>query len=839
MKKKGTSKIKLSVILGYILVVIVMTIGLIALYNNLVDFSNKRIRNEDMSELLIVGNTLSLLYEVESEQNLLTAESARQYFVIYDSVIPEVKNNLDRLKSFSDDDSRTLKLDSISTLMKSKSANLFEIASLLDSISQSPEIIIESDNRYVPRELNKEITDYLESNNLNNLNAAQSDTSIIAGERKGFFDRVRDVFIANPDSTIVIENRSVVSDNEFKLIVDTIINKVRFSERLDLSRQREFHNILIEKQEVMSHNNRMLTARIDELLKNIEQEEIRKSFLLIRERERTLSQSQNTMLLVSLLSIVIAIFFTLLFLIDINRSQRYRTQLELSNKRVMDLLDYREKMMLTISHDIKAPTGSILGFIDLMTEEDDAEKNKSYLNNMKISAEHVLQLVSKLLDYHKLDKGSWQLQEFHFDIYTLIEESTNSFMPLAEKKGLDYKVDNQIPIKMFCYGDSYVLRQIVNNLISNAVKYTWQGGVTVTAIIKVSEDKNVLVFSVADTGEGIDIEDQKTIFNEFKQIKSISENDNRIEGSGLGLAITKGFVKELNGDLHLYSTKDIGSEFVVKIPLKSMPEESRGFGIDSEEKDLEDVFLLYVDDDIIQLKMMSEIALKKKINCVIESNPDNVLAILNTNKFDILFIDIQLGGKSGFDLVNKIKNEANILNKETPIIALSARSDISRADVQTFGFTDFMSKPFNINQIYELIRFYVKDEASSNETQIEGIENNNNENIKPKGVSAIYDFVKDDTRVSSEILKSFIMEARECEIVYKDAFSNDDIVKAGNISHKMLPLFRMIGEERVVNLMEQLENHDQLNLEDKEYLLEAIKNSIIEGTELIRDLNNE
>ena len=114
----------------------------------------------------------------------------------------------------------------------------------------------------------------------------------------------------------------------------------------------------------------------------------------------------------------------------------------------------------------------------------------------------------------------------------------------------------------------------------------------------------------------------------------------------------------------------------------------------------------------------------------------------------------------------------------------------------------------------------MKDEASSNETQIEGIENNNNENIKPKGVSAIYDFVKDDTRVSSEILKSFIMEARECEIVYKDAFSNDDIVKAGNI-------------------MEQLENHDQLNLEDKEYLLEAIKNSIIEGTELIRDLNNE
>lgn len=830
MRKIGSSKIKLSVILGYILVVSVMTIGLIALYNNLVDFSNKKIRNEDMSELMFVGNILSLLYEVESEEDLLTAESAKQYYIRYDSLIPEVKENLYRLKEFTDDNSRKLQLDTIGLLMENKSANLSDISSLLDSLSQSPEIITESESRFVPRELNRSITDYLEKKNLNSPNTAQSDTSVIARDRKGFFDRVRDVFVANPDSTIVIENRSVVSDNEFRLIVDTIINKVRYSERLDLRKQREFHTALIRRQEVMSHTNRMLTARIDELLKNIEQEEMRKSLMLISDRERTLSQSQNTMLAVSLLSIVIAIFFAILFLIDINRSQRYRTQLELSNKRIMDLLDYREKLMLTISHDIKAPTGSILGFIDLMADEKDNKKSDSYLQNMKSSAEHVLQLVSTLLDFHKLDKGSWQLQESDFNLFSLIEETTNSFRPLAEKKGLTYKVENKLPEKMLCYGDSYVLRQIFNNLISNAVKYTSQGGITIIASV-IPDDRGILNFVVKDTGVGIDVEDHKVIFNEFKQVNNNKDTREHIDGSGLGLAITNGFVKELNGEIHLKSVKGEGSEFVVEIPLKPIPEDKQSVADDIQNGNaLDGLSMLYVDDDPVQLKMMSEVALKKNINCITESNPDKVLSLLENDEFDILFIDIQLGGRSGFDLVDIINKKFRKQNIDIPVVALSARSDISKSVMQSAGFTDFLSKPFSFDKLYEMISRYVN--STSHNPVI-------NENIKPKGVSALYEFVKEDTIASSEILKSFINETKENRLVLKEAFKNNDFVTAAKISHKMLPLFRMIGNEKIVCIMEQLENDNHISQEDKEYLLDAIKNCIDEGTHQKYVLNKE
>src|SRR5690554_328992 len=111
-------------------------------------------------------------------------------------------------------------------------------------------------------------------------------------------------------------------------------------------------------------------------------------------------------------------------------------------------------LMLTISHDIKAPTGSILGYIDLMIEEKDNKKSNFYLQNIKLSAQNVLQLVSTLLDFHKLDKGGWQLQESEFSLYSLIEESTNSFKPLADKKGLEFKVENKIPEGMLCFGDN-------------------------------------------------------------------------------------------------------------------------------------------------------------------------------------------------------------------------------------------------------------------------------------------------------------------------------------------------------------------------------------------------
>ena len=824
-KKQNSLKIKFTVIIGYFLVVVVMAFGLVVLYRNLVDYSNKRISNEDMSELLIVGNTLSMLYEIESEQNLINADNAEQYFLKYDSISPKIKANLVELKQVAADSSRVEKLDSIELLVDRKRENLQGVAVLLDSIRRAPRIVQQTESSYVPPKLNREIADFLENKNLNSEDTHQNDTSVVVGNRRGFLDRVRDVFVARTDSTVVIEKKSIVSESDLKLIVDTIIHKVRYSERVDLERQRYFQLAYFKRQESMNETNRMLTSRIDELLKGIEQEELERSIQLIKEKEETLANSQHTMFIAFCVALLVAFIFALLLLIDINKSQRYRRQLEASNKRISDLLASREKLMLTISHDIKAPVSSILGFIELMDTQGD-RKNETYLDNMRNSGEHILSLASALLDYHKLEEGSWQLKETNFNLHELISTTASGFEPLVERKGLHYTVENELPDQLTVYGDFYMIRQIVNNIISNAVKYTSEGGVQIKARLT-EEPRKHLFFSVIDTGEGIDEDDQQIIFQEFRQL----DNPLGEEGSGLGLAITKGFIETLNGSIRLNSRKGEGSEFIVEIPLNDAKEEEpqkknkdkNDSGIAQQE--LEGIYVLLVDDDPVQLTMTSEMLSRKKIKTVIEMNPDQVLPLLESKPFDILFLDIQMPGTDGFSLVDRIRRLGSERIKNMPVIGLSARSDISKEKIKSVGFTDFLVKPFTSNRLYNTIWNYVREEDPAHDA----FEIEEKQLFEEKGVSALIEFVSDDKETSQAILESFINETGISWVQLQEAFQKKEEKVIQGITHKILPLFRSMGSESLIGIMEKLEKGETLPEEEKDFVLTKIQDYLEEA----------
>lgn len=827
-KKQGSSKVKFTVIIGYLLVVAVMAFGLVSLYNNLVNYTNTRIKGEDMSELLIVGNTLSMLYEIESEQNLISAENAEQYFLKYDSVAPKIKDNLDELKQITVDSLRMEKLDTIQLLVDRKRENLQEVAVLLDSIRRAPRVVVQTESSYVPLKLNREITDYLESKNLNRAGDNKNDTSVVAGNRRGFMDRVRDVFVARSDSTVVIEKKSIVSEKDLKLIVDTIVNKVRYSERLDLERQRQFQLAYLARQELMSQTNRMLTSRIDELLKGIEQEELEKSLQLLIEKERTISGSQRTMFMAFCVALIIAFVFAILFLVDINKSQRYRRQLEVSNKRISDLLSSREKLMLTISHDIKAPMSSILGFIELMDYHGDI-KNETYLKNMKNSGEHIIELASALLDYHKLEEGSWQLKESNFNLHDLIDNTTSGFEPLAVRKGLQYTVENDLPQSLAVCGDLYMIRQIMNNIISNAIKYTSEGNVHVKARLEERDFQKHLLFSVIDTGEGIDDADQQIIFQEFRQL----DNPLGEEGSGLGLAITKGFIEALKGSIHLNSRKGEGSEFIAEIPLQdAREEEPRSESGDESEtvpQDLEGISVLLVDDDPVQLTMTSEMLSRKKITSVTEMNPDKVLPLLESTPFDILFIDIQMPGTDGLTLVEKIRHLGHERIKNMPVIGLSARSDMSKEKMRAAGFTDFLIKPFTSDRLYSIISHYVRNGNPEQKAFV----TEEPPSFDEKGVSALIEFVSDDKEASVAILQSFIDETGMSRVQLQKAFQEKEEKVAQGIVHKILPLFRSMGNKSLIALMEKLEKGGVLSEEEKAFVLNKIREHL-EEAETIR-----
>ena len=758
MRKTGFKKMKFTVIAGYLLVVVVMTLGLYCLYRNLVNYSSQKIRNEDLSTLLIVGNTLSKLYEVESDQNLFTAENARQYFLRYDSLVPEIQHNLILLKQTTRHPSHVNKVDTIVRLINDKKENLQAVALLLDSLNRMPEV--------------------------------------------------------------------TGNEHTFRVIVDTLINKVRYSEQLDMARQKELQRVFSQQLDTMYTTNRMLTARIDDLLKDIEQDEMSNSLRLVTEKGQILRGSQRTMFVISVLAILIALSFSILFLVDIHKSQRYRRQLERSLKRISRLLASREKLMLAISHDIKAPISSIMGYIDLMDKSVSKPENKFWLSNMKHSAEHVLELVSMLLDHHQLEAGKWKPNEINFSLPALAAMTTDSFKPLAQQKGLAYHVENNIPAEMICFGDPYMMRQIMSNLLSNAIKYTAEGAVTIVTAVNEKEGRKWFFFSVSDTGEGIEVSNYQYIFQEFSRLHVLDCETGQIEGCGLGLAITKGFVDVLQGSITLTSEKDKGSEFVVEIPLKAATQQVEE--TKSDWSDLEGVNVLVVDDDPIQLTMMAGMLQKKKMQCMVEANPEKVLSHLSKNRFDIVFMDIRMPHINGISLVEKVRLRHDIA--ELPIIALSARSEISAAELHTAGFSGYLPKPFSSDTLYGVIHYYVKEQQKEISYQPLPM------SLHTKGAAALIDFVKEDKQVSREILASFVKETTANIEQLKEMFATKEEASLSDVAHKMLPLFRMMGDDVLVDLLCLLEEGYRLRGKQETTLLDKLMESVKEAEGLLIDM---
>lgn len=817
------------VIIGYILIVTVMVIGLWAVYRNLVDFSEKRVRSEDQHELIVVGNIINQLYEVESSQNLFTYENAETYFERYNLVRADIDLRLDTLKSFSKDSLRIVKLDSIRMLLDKKEENLQAILVLMDSVRKAPSIIRETVHSPASRRVNTDIQKYLENHNRAASEISGSDTTVIKQKRKGLFRRIGEAFSGKQDSTVIIQNRQPVR-SELKLAIDTVVYMVRYSERLNLKKQQKFRAALLQRQHSMDYTNRILTLKIDDLLKGIEKEEIDKSLKLIKEKNAALSNSYAIVFGVSSLAVLIAVFFGLLFFMDINRSQRYKKRLEKSYRQINRLLKSRERFMFSISHDIKAPMSSILGYLELIESgmEMDDSTRRIYLSNMKKSSDHVLQLVTNLLDYQKIETGTWSRKEMNFNLLDLCENTAKSFKPIAEKKQLSYFVYSKIPEQLLAFGDPFMIRQIYSNLISNAIKYTHEGKVEVFSESATANGGTLLKLSVRDTGIGINEEHREFVFHEFAQIKP-DKNEPVVEGNGLGLAITKGLVEQLNGRIDFRSKKGEGSEFFVELPLET-PHPADNSELDAELLDfkIENLSALVVDDDPIQLTMMSEMLKLKKINVVTEVDAQNVLPILKNNSFDVIFLDIQMPAMNGFTLVRKILDSNFSHLKSTAIIALSAKSDVSKGHFKQSGFTDFLNKPFKSSELFALIEKYSKSKLPETTEQ----------NSRSAGVAALIDAVKEDRESSLEILAAFVQDGSTNLVELQKSFDAGDGHRISLLAHKMLPLFKMMGNENLSAVLERMERKETVSGIEKRETLRRMKEYVNEAQKMISEIEH-
>lgn len=736
------------------------------------------------------------------------------------------------------DDQQNLRTDSLLTLLHEKDQNTIQMLRVLSeandsllSASEIEEIISEQDSVITQQRVQHRVI-------------TKRDSLITTPKKKGFFKRLAEVFSPSKQDSAVLVNTSleVATDTILQPTTskDSLQQKIRMAtEEKRLQRRKTIRRTSTKYQRM----NTQLTARMDSLIKQYEEE------MTLRARQDAELQQEVRMRSARIIggiavgAVLLSAFFLILIMRDISRSNRYRQQLEVANKRAEDLLIAREKLMLAITHDFKAPLGSIMGYTELLSRLTEDERQRFYLDNMKSSSEHLLKLVSDLLDFHRLDLNKAEVNRVTFNPSQLFDEIYVSFEPLTAAKGLALQCHVVPELNGRYISDPLRLRQIVNNLLSNAVKFTQKGEISLTA----SYDSSKLTIAIADTGKGMASEDRERIFQEFTRLSGAQGE----EGFGLGLSIVKKLVTLLEGTIDVQSTLGKGSCFTVTLPLypvgKSNAESESPENESSEDESpyapkqsvaippMKVIRVLLIDDDKIQLNLTAAMLKQHGIDAVCCEQLEQLIEQLRSSVFDVLLTDIQMPAINGFDLV-KLLRASNIPQAKTiPVIAVTARSEMDKAALHEHGFAGCLHKPFTVKELLLTV----------NEGQLSADEAHITEDMQ-LNVNALTSFSEDDPEATHSIIQTFIEETQKSADRMVQALNAKEVDEIAAIAHKLLPLFTLIGAGNAVILLSWLEARrgedfsTEIN-EKVESILQEIQKILkeVNGVECSNILNSE
>lgn len=822
---KTDNRIKIIVFIGYVLLFIIAFLGLVKIYKEMVSLSKKDYETSEKRELNLVSNALLELYGSESVRKIAFFDVENPIVLpeSYKEMDLQLHHYLDSLYETSTDVSLRLNIDTVFNLLAVKEQNYIKIFALMDTI------------RNIPKSKFAETT-LLTQRDVSNLGmivndkfVEKQDTSFYVKEKRKFADRVRAVFVSKEDSTKVITSSSSVHRDSAdyvpaQILTDTIVHFINDLNKVYTKKKVGFLLQLSSRQNQMVLYDQSITDQINTILKRIEYGHTEKINQLNAEKEDILKHSYNVVAVIAMISILILLVFLSISFFLININQRQKDKLEESNFYIRSLMKSKDRLLAMISHDVKAPLSSIIGHVEMMFRSGISEQDKGHLESMRNSSELILELSNQLIDFDRLEKGDQTLKFVPFVPFQLLKDIYNTFLPLAKRKKISLTLDNKLQPNAYFESDPFAIKQVLNNIVSNAVKFTHEGEVFISSLYNESSGKLEII--VKDSGVGIKDEDKEKIFQAYTRIGTTSEKL-QIEGAGLGLQITEKLISALNGTVQVQSEFGVGTEFTLFIPLSKVEDkvETKKTAIKKITRKTTAKVLL-VDDEATILSIYSRLLEQNGATVKICTNPQNVISLLRQNQFDIIFTDIQMPEKNGFQLIKEIRDEGGIY-KKISVIALSARSDISEKEFLAAGFTSFLSKPVSFEKMEDIV-FQSKSREKSEEKEkpIQSKE------LKSSSLQFenLIEFVKDDRNVSNEILYVFLKDSQEKLDDLKKSIENKDFDEIGAISHKLLPLMTMIGAVELLPVLERLEQGKK-NEDDAHFLTKKLV-EIIESAEV-------
>ena len=645
---------------------------------------------------------------------------------------------------------------------------------------------------------------------------AKKTTVEVLKTRKGFFRRLADAFKKEHAETLSVKqdsNRAVIDSVTTPVNVAgnvaNILEQIDKKEKVETQDHKQHINREMEELKMVSAKLALRSAKHLSDVHQREKDAMQESISKAMEARKHLLWQMELLAIVAFLAIVVMIW---LIWRDAKKERIYQENLEAANEEIQRIMNQREHLLLTIPHDIKAPAASISGFIDLMKDYVSNPQGIECLQNIKNSAAHLSHLVASLLDYHQLENGLMKVQPTSFSPAQLVAESVEGMKLRAEEKGLAISFECKIkgmgtsdssdssetsdsPMKKkFFRADAFRIRQILDNLVSNAIKYTDRGNVTIQAQVSEILGKPTLTLSVKDTGKGMTDEEKQKVFQAFTRLKSAQG----IEGTGLGLSITQELVSLLGGEIILHSTLGKGSTFIVTIPIEPAPKEESPEMAPSEVKhdpspdsaqdkegqnsgshqvtdikkkpEFANHKILILDDDKLQLQLLQEM-LRRIIGDTWQvfacNHVMDALTTLHNEQPALMLMDIEMPEMNGMDMIAHI-NHTNMM-----VVAMTAHDTSILEQLLKAGFDDCLFKPFSIEKLSDIL----------------GIESQS----KPQ-LDALLAFAGGDEEAAKEILDTVKQELAAHlenlkEAVEEESLSTDRI---GKTAHKLLPIATMM-----------------------------------------------
>jgi signal transduction histidine kinase/FixJ family two-component response regulator len=486
--------------------------------------------------------------------------------------------------------------------------------------------------------------------------------------------------------------------------------------------------------------------------------------------------------------------------------RRQRQQLSLikdldeAKTEALQLANVKNQFLATMSHEIRTPLNALLGYSKLLNKAELGPEPKKYAGIMMSASQNLLNLVNDILDFAKIEANTLSIKNIPFDIRTLLDELAGMFAPLAAEKGLNLAFNNPPVGSLLLVGDPLRIRQVLINLISNAIKFTDQGSVTVDTTLKEADkEKIALQVTVRDTGIGIPPDKIETIFERFEQIDNTFTR--QFGGTGLGLAITRQLAEKMGGSVTVSSEMNKGSAFQFTLLLNWSVKENDKANVIAEQKSTEkelplslnNIRVLVVEDNPMNRTLIEILLAKKNILFDSVTNGQEALQYLEKNLPDLVLMDIQMPEMDGLQTTRNLRQ---MMGNQLPVIAMTAHVLPGEKErCLAAGMNDYLPKPIDPQKLYALVQLYV---GVKTDNRIENSISTEN-SWKREGLSYLYDICNGNEKKMKKILEEMIRQLPEDFAKLDKALKENDSSALKSICHHLRSTLSPLDEDNEAN----------------------------------------